>query len=596
MRTILNLNTLYKTLHGFLEERNRYVFAGVLLSLAILIHGVMILNIFPGYTYITIGRVTFKIYHPLKQFIENLAFLTYILALFTIPMILGFNRLSLLYILVNVILMMFSYNFSPLLMVIPLLAMFIGILLYVLRTNRYIKDFIIGLIYSIAGIEIVVLAHHIFLLSGFKLKLLSSLISFEIYSWSILWPSTLLILIISIILFFLTFRKPRKSREIENTNNSDFIYLMLGIVLATFIGIIGYTPTINPMKIPLNVDWLFYYEALQRMIESKNPYIEAFRAWPTYGDRPLYMILLYTISRILPIDIKTLCIYHNIALFQLYALSTYYMAKKIFGKNIARYAIIIAPATPNISSFIYGGFQANLFTLSLIQFSIGLFTEFKVRNIPLIIVLSLITISSHLYTWIHFAVLTAIYILILILIAIYRGILHGKYKDVFKLAISPIVFILTGLVLDMILGFILKEFKRIDIKMHTLQFLNVFRYINRIDLNKIWSQMEFYHNVYTGGSLNNPLYWILLLLSSILSSSTVITSIYTYISILLSIAMYAIVPLYSYRIEINTPTAYIVASLINSLGKTEKVFVILSLYSIALTKVICYIPNLNLIP
>ena len=391
----------------------------------------------------------------------------------------------------------------------------------------------------------------------------------------------------------LLWRKRRIDSQINYTSPKyrSSVYLLISVALAIFVGIVGYIPTVNSNGYPLNVDWIFYYNALQKMLISQDPVSEAFKAWPMYGDRPLYMLILYTFVKIFKVDPKTLCLYHNVFLFQLYTVSTYYMAKKIYGEDVARCTALIASATPNIISFIYGGFQANLFTLSLIQFAIGLMNSGKLMSIPLVALISLIAVTSHIYTWIHFAPLFLLTsIATIIAVAIRRRIDRFSIVKI----VGGAIFIAIGIAVDILAIRSLGTLKKINIYYLWSQIEKGLANLGKLGFRDIWSSMEFYLNIYTGGSLNNPLYWLLLAISTTLIPFNIDTFSFTYASITSSLLALAINPLYTYRILINTPTAPVTAYILTKLSKWERTLLIVSLYSITITKILSYIPGLKI--
>ena len=372
--------------------------------------------------------------------------------------------------------------------------------------------------------------------------------------------------------------------------------MLVSIVLATVIGVVGYTPTVNPLGVPLNVDWIYYYNALQRMLSSQNPVAEAFKAWQySPGDRPLYMLMLYAIVKAFNVDVKALCMYHNIFLLQLYTLATYFMVKRIYGDEVAGIAALIAPTTPNIASFAYGGFQANLFTLSIIYIAIGLVAEGKWISILLVALISLIAILSHIYTWIHFASLFTAYLGLLTAMLIAKLILRKSFDR--KLAtkiLAALAFIIVGIALDVLVASRFGLLKKVNIYYLFQQALAGLRRVSTLSFGKVMSNLEFYSNIYTGGSLNNPLYWLLLVTSSAFTPLAIESAIFVYISMALAVAAIAIDPLYTYRMLINTPTALVVAPLLARLGKWERALLLLSLYSVAVTKMLTFVPGLKI--
>jgi len=591
------LRCFSKFLKKFIESEVVYVVAGSLLGLSILFLVIHVVHDYVGYTWVTVGRVTYKLYNPLIDIMRRLYVLPPVfsfIALILLKFSEGFRSLP---IALYIILIIATYILNPIATLAPLIIITVA-MVYTLRKSGYVKfdSFILGLLYSIACIELSTLIYTATLLSGFKVETLANIVKFEITVWSLLWLSTLAILMTATIIYLLKpllWRKRRIDSQINYTSPRyrSSVYLLISVALAIFVGIVGYIPTVNSNGYPLNVDWVFYYNALQKMLVSQDPVSEAFKAWPMYGDRPLYMLILYTFVKIFKVDPKALCLYHNVFLFQLYTVSTYYMAKKIYGEDVARYAALIASATPNIISFIYGGFQANLFTLSLIQFAIGLMNSGKLMSIPLVALISLTAVASHIYTWIHFAPLFFLTsIATVIAIAIRRRIDRFSIVKI----VGGAIFIAIGIAVDILAIRSFATLKKINIYYLWSQIEKGLANLGKLGFQDIWNSMEFYLNIYTGGSLNNPLYWLLLAISTTSIPFNIDTFSFTYTSITSSLLALAINPLYTYRILINTPTAPVTAYILTKLSRWERILLIVSLYSITITKILSYIPGLKL--
>jgi hypothetical protein len=586
-----------KFLKKFIESDVVYVVAGSLLGLSILFLVIHVVHDYVGYTWVTVGRVTYKLYNPLIDIMKRLYVLPPVfsfIALILLKFSEGFRSLP---IALYIILIIATYILNPIATLAPLIIITVA-MVYTLRKSGYVKfdSFILGLIYSIACIEFSTLIYTATLLSGFRVETLANIVKFEVTVWSLLWLSTLAILMTTTIIYVLKpllWRKRRIDSQINYTSPRyrSSVYLLISVALATFVGIVGYIPTVNSNGYPLNVDWVFYYNALQKMLVSQDPISEAFKAWPMYGDRPLYMLILYTFVKIFKVDPKALCLYHNVFLFQLYTVSTYYMAKKIYGEDVACYAALIASATPNIISFIYGGFQANLFTLSLIQFAIGLMNSGKLMSIPLVALISLTAVASHIYTWIHFVPLFFLTsIATVIAIAIRRRIDRFSIVKI----VGGAIFIAIGIAVEILAIRSLGTLKKINIYYLWSQIEKGLANLGKLKFQDIWNSMEFYLNIYTGGSLNNPLYWLLLAISTTSIPFNIDTFSFTYASITSSLLALAINPLYTYRILINTPTAPVTAYILTKLSRWERILLIVSLYSITITKILSYIPGLKL--
>lgn len=185
-----------------------------------------------------------------------------------------------------------------------------------------------------------------------------------------------------------------------------------GLVLAVLVPLIPYVPSINPQQIPVNTDWVIYYEGLLNMDDKGLKYAFEFM----WGSRPLYILAIYHTCKFFSIDFKAFSIYHNIVLLPLYAISLWFLAKSMFGEKIATYTLLITPLTPMYLGFILGGLQANLFTLTLLNTALAVYFKVKsIKSIPITTLLLIIAVMSH--PWVTFqyiAIITTYVILCLV--------------------------------------------------------------------------------------------------------------------------------------------------------------------------------------
>jgi hypothetical protein len=151
-----------------------------------------------------------------------------------------------------------------------------------------------------------------------------------------------------------------------------------------------------------------------------------------------------------------------------------------------------------------------------------------------------------------------------------------------------------GIALDVLVASRFGLLKKVNIHYLSQQALAGLRRVSALSFGKVLNSLEFYSNIYTGGSLNNPLYWLLLVASSAFTPLAIESAIFVYVSMALAVAAIAIDPLYTYRMLINTPTALVVAPLLARMGRWERALLVLSLYSVAVTKMLTFIPGLKI--
>lgn len=567
------------------------VVAGAIATFSFLIMMVCLISIFTPSVNVTIGRITYVIGNP---FLDNMKFLytsCFILVLLGVVLLYGISRRIVLLSTSFTLLFIASLYFYEPLSLIPITSVLISLAVYVYRAGA-LRSFLAGCIYGIAAFEIPALIHYAALFLGLRAPL-KQFVSFEQYTWSLMWFAVPFIVIASLVLYIPLSARRAHSKGKQHGGEGGVGILCLAIIASIAIAAIGYIPTVNPFNAPLNVDWYFYYTALKDMMNSENPFMKALTSWTGYSDRPLYLVLLYLSATIFKIDIKALSIYHNIAIAPIYTFSLYFMAKRISGYEVAKYVALLAPITPNALSFLYGGFQANHLSLSLIYIAIGLLLDAKPCKLPAIFILSMASLLTHAWTWIQFSLFTALYMLLIIVertIASLKGCGSFSRRHIFTV-IGSVIFIIAGVVA---ISIVRSFTARILNPIHLISLLFQRPLALGLDLNLLMKNLEFYHTIYTGGSLNNAVYYTLLILASLTAPFSIEILTYIFAQIVSSYLLYPYHPLYSYRIEINIPTILLTAHVFAKLNRDERALLYIALYTIAIGKVLCFIPQSTL--
>jgi|ECHnycMinimDraft_1075156.scaffolds.fasta_scaffold00442_8 hypothetical protein len=144
---------------------------------------------------------------------------------------------------------------------------------------------------------------------------------------------------------------------------------------------------------PETVDWIYYYNAIL------HPQLGWFLL-----SRPAYIGILYLFSRLFGA--------YNVAVYQfpflalLYASSAYYMAAS-WRRDLASASALLAVLSPMLLTFLYSGLQANLFSISIMFFSLGSLMRGKWKSAS---ILSYLALASHIYAWAQLEGATLIYV------------------------------------------------------------------------------------------------------------------------------------------------------------------------------------------
>ncbi|MEM3329509.1 MAG: hypothetical protein QXZ23_08635 [Saccharolobus sp.] len=211
--------------------------------------------------------------------------------------------------------------------------------------------------------------------------------------------------------------------------NKDPISLnpLIPFILTLLVSLLPYLPSINPYKFPETVDFKYYYSWLLH---------PQFDGWFFY-TRPFYLILLYLLSLIFkPYPVA---FYEFVFLSVFYVYSGYKLASAL-DRSIASLAALLASVSPMLITFLYSGLEANLFSISLMFLS--MYYLIKKEKITLAIILSLLSMLSHIYAWAQISTAIILYYVFRFMVS---KIKPSKYEVIYLSSSLPFIF--TGLLL-----------------------------------------------------------------------------------------------------------------------------------------------------
>lgn len=366
---------------------------------------------------------------------------------------------------------------------------------------------------------------------------------------------------------------PGLERILTSSDREDKVFLsswfFLGIGLSILVAVLPYIPSLNPDGTPVNTDWVYYDKWLNKMINGD------FSILITRSDRPLYFLILYIFWLVARIDPRTIAVYHNIPLFGLYTFSVYLLTRRWMGRKAADIAAIITPFSPIMLSYLYAGFQANLLAISLVFIALSLVQSNSREKLAIGLALLGIVMFIHEWTWTQYMFVLAIYIVLRIVMCIRRrDTLDWSDKAI-------IVFLITGFAIDFTKQLLLEAFSSATVVAEVTS-INVKRtYINSI----YW-----FTTIYTGGTLDNPLFYVL----ALLGTDSLGLSI-PGISVVASLAP-ILLPntVITYRLILNTPFIPLTAYGLSRLEPKLRLLLIISLIGIGLWRLYSIIPGLPL--
>ena len=346
-------------------------------------------------------------------------------------------------------------------------------------------------------------------------------------------------------------------------------YLLIGLVLSLVVGILPYLPTLNPRGISVNTDWIYYYNWLKQMVDGD------FSPLYKHSDRPLYLLFLYSIWSLVKTDPRTLAIYHNIVLLPLYTFSTYLLALKWAGKKTADMVALITPFSPIFLSFVYGGFQANLMAISLVFTSIYLVMSGSKRSFFAGLLLFLLTMFVHEWTWTQYMIVLTVYVFLRIL----RTRLNLRRLDWRDKAL--LCFIVFSYIVDFGKQCLFNMFSSAIVAEKAIAMASPMPYVDSI---------HWYVTIYTGGTLNNPLFYATAVLGLNLVGLS-IPGLATILSLLPTVMPWKVI---TYRLILNTPITILAAQGLCKTGEKTRLLLLVSLMGIGLWRLYSIIPGLSL--
>jgi hypothetical protein len=192
-----------------------------------------------------------------------------------------------------------------------------------------------------------------------------------------------------------------KRSEKRDAWSNVFLFSALIIpVLATFL---LYTPMVNTSNMTVSVDIIHYVNFLRHVQESSQNDLE-FLYGVLSSDRPLTLLMIYSISRIFATDFRIVSIYLPVVLSPFFILSLYYLALNLFkNKLYSSLACFLAATGPFTTASLYGGFLANWLGLSLAYLSLAMMIksieQYSMRPLLLSILLSILSHLAHPVPW-----------------------------------------------------------------------------------------------------------------------------------------------------------------------------------------------------
>jgi hypothetical protein len=225
-------------------------------------------------------------------------------------------------------------------------------------------------------------------------------------------------------------RSDSLSREYIKSKKTKIILLLLFMLLSITLGLIPHQPTINKDDQLIGVDTHYYIKWVNSLLHSKDTkqfleqaFVIQYAGDEIYhynGDRPVNLLFLFTIAKIVNTDISFTLERIPLILGPLLVLAVYFLTSELTSKNdtASLFASFFTAVSFQILIGIYAGSYANWFALIIGYFAfVFLFRYLKSSNkIDFVVysILMILLLFSHIYTWTILSLVMGVFLLVML--------------------------------------------------------------------------------------------------------------------------------------------------------------------------------------
>jgi hypothetical protein len=234
--------------------------------------------------------------------------------------------------------------------------------------------------------------------------------------------------------------RKNNSQHVTKDNNSKhiiimrsstkIIYLALFMLLSVIIGLVPHQPVVNKDDRTVGADTADYIKLIKDTSTNSNGSIQEFIRQifvvQDAGDRPLALLFLFTVIKMVPSDLSHTIDYLPIVLGPALVLVVYFLTRAMTSNNdsISILASFLTAISFHTLIGIYAGLYANWFALIIGYLSIVyLFKFLKAHgrlNFIAYSILVILLLFSHVYTWSIFALVMATFLIAMLMLNYYR--------------------------------------------------------------------------------------------------------------------------------------------------------------------------------
>jgi hypothetical protein len=219
--------------------------------------------------------------------------------------------------------------------------------------------------------------------------------------------------------------KDNNSKQIITMRSSSkIIYLVLFMLLSIVIALIPHQQLVNIYDRPIGADTAHYARLIRDISVQSNGNVQEFIRQifvvQDAGDRPLSLLFLFAVTKMVPGDFLHTVDYLPVALGPALVLAVYFLTRVMISNN--DYISILASFLTAVSFHsligIYGGLYANWFALIIGYLAIAYLFKFLKApsrlNFIAYCVLFVLLLFSHVYTWSILAVVMLTFLIVML--------------------------------------------------------------------------------------------------------------------------------------------------------------------------------------
>ena len=200
-----------------------------------------------------------------------------------------------------------------------------------------------------------------------------------------------------------------------------FIYILLFMLLSTIIGLIPHQPQINFDNQQIGVDTDYYMKWINALVHAADyqDFIHQAFMVQSFGDKPLTLIFLFTISKILQtVDLYFIVEHVSLILGPMLTVAVFFLTRELtLNDKQAILASFLTSVSFQITVGIYAGFYANWLALIVGYLSFGFFIR-SLRDsnnklsVSMFLLLLIACLFAHVHTWSVIVVVMSVFLIV----------------------------------------------------------------------------------------------------------------------------------------------------------------------------------------